>query len=240
MSCGEQSCTWIFRILCFGQTSVLKYIRNQTSRFKVFVANRVSEILVSQLSQWRCVDTARNSVDVASRGLKVDAFLKNVTCVSGPQFLIQPESVWPVNPEDVHQLQADDPEVKKAVAVNAAQAAEEVSTVTRIIKYFSSWTGLKKSVAWILRFKKLLLACCQKRRKLKMHLTQSGLDLQQRCSLEMNMDTFKGEAVSSCLSLEELEKAELEITIFCQRKRFPEELSRLQSPKTVKGCSQLL
>lgn len=81
MSCGEQSCTWIFRILCFGQTSVLKYIRNQTSRFKVFVANRVSEILVSQLSQWRCVDTARNSVDVASRGLKVDAFLKNVTCV---------------------------------------------------------------------------------------------------------------------------------------------------------------
>lgn len=35
-------------------TSVLKYSKNKTSRFRVFVANRVSEILkVSQPSQWR-------------------------------------------------------------------------------------------------------------------------------------------------------------------------------------------
>lgn len=72
-----------------------------------------------------------------------------------------------------------------------------------------------------------------------MDLTQSGLDLQQKCSLEKDMDAYNGEAVSSCLSVEELEKAELEIIIFCQRKRFPEELSRLQSAKTVKGCSHL-
>lgn len=33
-------------------TSVLKYIRNKTARFKTFVANRVSEILrMSSLSQ---------------------------------------------------------------------------------------------------------------------------------------------------------------------------------------------
>lgn len=35
-------------------TSVLKYIKNETSRFRIFVANRVSEILkLSQASQWR-------------------------------------------------------------------------------------------------------------------------------------------------------------------------------------------
>lgn len=53
------------------------------------------------------------------------------------------------------------------------------------------------------------------------------------------MDTFKRETVLSCLSVEELEKAELEIIRFCQRKRFPEELSKLQNSKSVKGCSHI-
>lgn len=59
-----------------------------------------------------------------SRGLKRDAFLKNVTWMSGFQFLILPESARSGSPEHVHQLPADDPEVKKAVAVNAVQATE--------------------------------------------------------------------------------------------------------------------
>lgn len=92
----------------------------------------------------------------------MDAFLKNVTWVSGPQFLIQPESSWPVNLEDVHQLPADDPEVKKAVAMNAVLATEEADAVTGIINYFSSWTGLRKAVVCILRLKKQLMAYCQK------------------------------------------------------------------------------
>lgn len=76
--------------------SVLKYIMNQTSRFGVFVANRVSEILkASQSSQWRYVDTASNPADVASRVSKVHAFLKNATWMSGTRFLLQPESGWP-------------------------------------------------------------------------------------------------------------------------------------------------
>lgn len=58
--------------------SVLKYIRNKTSHFKVFVANRVSEILkVPCDAQWRYVDTARNPADIASRGVKVEAFIEH-------------------------------------------------------------------------------------------------------------------------------------------------------------------
>ncbi len=65
-----------------------------------------------------------------------------------------------------------------------------------------------------------------------MALAQSDLDVeQQRCSLKKDMDTFKKETVPSCQSVEELEKAELEIIRFCQRKGFPEEL--------VKGCSHI-
>lgn len=121
---------------------------NETSRFRVFVANRVSEIgKASQLSQWRYVETASNTANVASRGVKVDAFLKNATWVSGPRFLLQPDSEWPVNPDNVHQLPSDDPEVKKSTEVNAIQAREEVDDVTCIINYFDTWTHLRKSVA---------------------------------------------------------------------------------------------
>lgn len=59
-----------------------------------------------------------------SRGLKEDAFLKNVTWMSGSQFLILSESARSGSPEDVHQLPADEPEVKTAVAVNAVLATE--------------------------------------------------------------------------------------------------------------------
>ena len=59
-------------------TSVLKYIRNETSRFRTFVANRVSEILsVSNPSQWRYVNTTSNPADLASRGVKVESLLKD-------------------------------------------------------------------------------------------------------------------------------------------------------------------
>ncbi|KAF7659396.1 hypothetical protein LDENG_00298810, partial [Lucifuga dentata] len=89
----------------------------------------------------------------------------NVTWVSGPNFLLHPESEWPVNSDDIVNLPSDDPEVKKVVAVNAVQAKEEIDAVTYMIHYFSSWTHLKKSVAWILRFKSLLLSLCQKKRQ---------------------------------------------------------------------------
>lgn len=86
-------------------TSVLKYIRNKTSRFKVFVANQVSQILkASCSSQWRYVDTGNNPADIASRGVKADVFIKDATWLSGPHFLLHPESEWPVDQEDLNHL----------------------------------------------------------------------------------------------------------------------------------------
>ncbi len=145
-----------------------------------------------------------------------------------------------VNPDDDHQLPADDPEVKKAATVNAVQISEEVDAVTHMINYFGSWTHLRKSVAWILRFKTWLWSLCQKRRQLSMALAQSDLDVEQRRrSLERDMETFKRRMAPCCLSAEELDKAELEIIRFSQKKKFPEEFSGLQKGKSVKGHSHI-
>ena len=50
---------------------VLGYIRNDSRRFKIFVANRVQEIQdISRASQWRHVPGQHNPADLASRGMK--------------------------------------------------------------------------------------------------------------------------------------------------------------------------
>ncbi len=148
-------------------TSVLKYVRNETSRFHTFVANRVSEILkVSQPSQWRYVSTWSNPADAASRGLKADKLLQSEIWLSGSAYLLHPERDWPMSPDCLGNLLPDDQEVKVRVAANAVQSAEDVDTTTRLIHHFSSWARLRRAVAWIIRFKNVLLSLSRKRKGL--------------------------------------------------------------------------
>lgn len=63
-------------------TAVLKYLQNETTRFCTFVANRVATILKdSTVEQWRHVPTTKNIADCASRGQRVDVFMKNDTWI---------------------------------------------------------------------------------------------------------------------------------------------------------------
>ena len=49
---------------------VLSYIRNDTSRFKTFVANRIYQIKENtNAEQWSYIPTRENPADDASRGL---------------------------------------------------------------------------------------------------------------------------------------------------------------------------
>ncbi|KAL0978912.1 hypothetical protein UPYG_G00177680 [Umbra pygmaea] len=94
-------------------TAVLKYLNSESTRFKTFVANRISTILEhSQASQWRYVNTTLNPADHVSRGQTVEAFLKGESWFSGPGFLLRAQDQWPKNP-DPGMVDIDDPEVKR-------------------------------------------------------------------------------------------------------------------------------
>lgn len=191
--------------------SVLKYIRNKTSRFKVFVANRVAEILKSShQDQWRYVDTGSNPADAASRGVKVEKFLRDSAWVSAPHFLSQPESEWPANHEADGNIWLNDPEVKNTIAVNTVRTEEDPTSY--LVHYFSSWTRLRKSVAWMLRYKRWLLSRCKKREELQ---TQPHL------------------------TVEDLNEAELAIIQFSQKRCFSEEIKSLEKGESVKINSRL-
>ena len=93
-------------------------------------------------------------------------------------------------------------------------------------------------VGWLLRFKSLLLDLCQKRKQLKAILAQSGLDKEQiEEKLQEEMQSVKAQAARGSLSVEEFDKAETAIVCFCQRKRFPDEITSLQKGESVKSTS---
>lgn len=138
-----------------NSTSVLKYVKNETSRFKTFVANRVLEILkASYAAQWRYVSTLSNPADNASRGLGVKSFLKDEQWMCGQQFLLVEEQ-WPTNPDSSEELsEQDDAEVKMSILANAVSAKEEVDSVLQLTDHTSSWNCLKRVMGWVLRLKK--------------------------------------------------------------------------------------
>ena len=136
-------------------TTVLKYIRNETKRFHVFVANRVQRIRdETDPIQWRHVDSENNPADDASRGLEGNQITKRHRWVRGPDFLWHPESEWPTFPCDLDAVFADDPEVKKVVT-HATVSDEKEEILTRFAR-FSNWNRMKRCVARILRLKQFL------------------------------------------------------------------------------------
>lgn len=160
-------------------TTVLQYIANTTTRFKTYVANRVSIIRdLTKVTQWRYISSKLNPADAASRGMKIGSFLKSSTWISGPEFLTKPEIQWPavIKERSVH-LETD-PEVKDQILTCAA-LLEKVCPTTKLLMYFSSWTKLKRSVAWVLKLKermqtkKLLTTHCEN--KMDVQLTTDDL-----------------------------------------------------------------
>ena len=69
-----------------NSTTVLRYIRNEKTRFHTFVANRLAVIHDgSKVRQWRYVNSDLNPADDASRGIQSERWLM------GPEFLQREE-----------------------------------------------------------------------------------------------------------------------------------------------------
>ncbi len=63
--------------------------------------------------------------------------------------------------------------------------------------------------------------------------------MQQQRMMEQERCTFKSAAVLGALTVEDIDKAELAIIQFCQRRKFLEKLSCLEKGQNVKKSSHL-
>ncbi|KAL2102341.1 hypothetical protein ACEWY4_001509 [Coilia grayii] len=198
-------------------TTVQKYIRNETTRFRTFVANRIAVIhSLSQVHQWRYVSSKENPADDASRGLDIKPHLMSTSWLHGPHYLSRGELEWPDMPEDLSYIPSCDAEVKPAITVNCVKL--ETNATSSLIQYFSSWKKLLKAVAWLLKLKHILLLRSQKD-DLKVTFTK------------------KGEQQS--LTIDDLDNAEKAIICYQQQCHFSAELNLLRKGRPVHADSTI-
>lgn len=133
---------------------VLKYLFNESQRFHVYVANRVGKIhSLTKTTQWHHIAGKDNPADMISRGL-TPVQLTSSKWFQGPDFLKRYKSEWVVK-DMVSPLSNQDPGVKVRGFVACAKV--EVDCVGSLLDYHSGWLKLKRTVAWYLRLKSLLL-----------------------------------------------------------------------------------
>ena len=125
-------------------------------------------------------------------------------------------SVWPVDQQDLGEIQEDDPELKKAITSHASQLKEAKRMTDLLLSRFSDWHRLKKAVVWLLRFKQWL--------QLKAKSDKVNLK-------------FK---TQGRISVEEMKLAEETIVRCMQSEIYGEEVKTLKSEKMVVNKSSSL
>lgn len=128
---------------------VIHWIHSQPSRWKTFVANRVSTIQqLVPMSCWRHVPTAENPADCASRGLDADTLHSFKLWWSGPTWLAQPPDTWPQQKLIQRQPKLDEHEHEQRVTSILATPVishptwsssllQSISSLQRLLRIFS-------------------------------------------------------------------------------------------------------
>ena len=190
----------------------MQYVHNKATRFQTFVANRITKIReLSSPSQWRYVDTQSNPAVQASRGVSADCLERGI---NGPSFLTQSDEKWPKQPEDLISLPEDQSELKKTIVYTRTATTTINPTnfeLNDVFIRFSSWIRLKRTIAWILRYKTNL------RKSIQNH--------------KSNNERLQPTSEIDPISTDELMKAERKIVKYIQMKSFKEEFDSLRQGK---------
>ena len=137
-------------------TLVLQYLRNETQRFKTYVANRVTEILdESSISQWHHVPSESNPADICSRGVvsPIDLLNNNknelISWYNGPNFLWSNAETTRNELEEITELPETNEEIKRSRCfLNKVQKFDISINFERI----SNWKKLIRVIAYVNRF----------------------------------------------------------------------------------------
>ncbi|KMQ87939.1 bel12-ag transposon polyprotein [Lasius niger] len=128
-------------------TVALHWIHGHASRWKTYVANRISQIqLLLPEARWRHVPGKENPADCASRGISPRELVSHSLWWTGPAWLRKDKESWP----DRH-LDVDD---NKLPERRATSNVAEVFKEPELLLQFSSLQRLLRVTAWCFRWKR--------------------------------------------------------------------------------------
>ena len=157
----------------------LGYIKNNSRRFHMFVANRVHAIRSkTEVDQWNYINSNENPADIASRGIDSKDIASNQLWWKGPPFLMS-NNPLPIIPTDT-EIPVTDPEVKR---VHALHSEVQDGLLPRLA-YFSDWNRLKRAVANCRKYINILRNRCRDRKQKTTHDRTETLTVSDLCTAE--------------------------------------------------------
>ncbi|XP_058828052.1 uncharacterized protein LOC131687963 [Topomyia yanbarensis] len=192
-------------------TVVLQWLQSPPNTWKMFVANRVSEIQSSTHgARWSHISGKENPADLISRGMRMDDFLSSDLWKHGPHWLRQAENEWPA-PTMLPAL-TDNVEVKKVfVAV-----IHNKPGVNPMFTRYSSLDKLIRVTAHCLRF-------------------VGNMRSKTRTHPSVTTDLLPGK----CLSAKQISDAQSHLVQLAQADAFHDELKDLKRGNTVSKHSSV-
>ena len=141
-------------------------IRRGPTKYKLWVANRVEEILnLSTVEQWHHCPGVLNPADLPSRGLSAEELKTSTLWWNGPDFIRNDESEWPKEPEiqvktDLEVKKSEDDEEDsflrrwRSLTVTEqkkSSGSPDWSFVCSVLNRFEDWMATVRHFARILR-----------------------------------------------------------------------------------------
>ena len=205
---------------------VLGYIANDSRRFHVYVANRVSQIRnLSEVPQWNHISGSLNPADLLTR-INPKESVDTDIWLHGPKmlqdFIHDPEKLSEAAKSEPPPLSADDVEVRK-VPLCCNATSSEPDSIMKLINHYSSWRDLKRAAAWFIR----LATIIRQKKKIKDPLPK-------------NRVPQAGTRLVIPLSKDEVHQAGIRLVLYSQNQSFTEENLYLKKHGYVFKSSRLI
>lgn len=197
--------------------TVILWLQSSERKYKPFVAHRIAEILdKSEPSDWHWLPTNLNVADDATRAINPPRFSTDSRWLRGPEFLYQPEHLWPHCNKPLVTETLDE-EIRQRLHL-----AKEVSIFHIDFSKYSSFLKLKRVVAWAHRFISILL------KRIKKKTTEDTT---------AHIMPYSNEAKPSELTVAEIAFAEKVLCRQAQHDAFSAEMSLLRRGEYVARSS---
>lgn len=185
----------------------LAWLNKQPNSLKVYVANRVSQILEhSTVKQWGHVPSAENPADCASRGLQPGELVNHRLWWHGPSFLFESPEKWPkggtTTQLDTHEASAFDSELRNTLTVNNTIIEDNVLQIDSkaLVDRYSSLEKLLRVTAYCLRI--------TSRKRIKhAYITIEERDKALRYWIKSEQERFFSLEIDCCIQKKELKKS---------------------------------
>ena len=133
-------------------TAVLAMIGNVSTRFNVFVSNRLQEIQdTTSIDSWHYVPTKENVADGLSRGLIPEDVIGS-SYFNGPHFIALPPEHWPATPDSSPDLTGFEDERLTSKDIVLASTTAPFSFTNDFFPRYDRLSKLKVAIACLNRF----------------------------------------------------------------------------------------